>query len=88
VPNLLTQGRILALQGQHEPALELVEEAAQLESANKDVFGLKKVLLEKLNRMDEAKQAFESYQVFSRASRAPAAAKPAKAATVTETGEE
>ena len=76
VPNLLTQGRILSLQGQDAQALELVEQAAAQEPANKDVFGLKKLLLERLNRMDEAKQAFESYQVFSRAAGHPAPAEP------------
>lgn len=77
VPNLLTQARILSLQGQDAQALELVEQAAHMEPASKDVFGLKKLLLERLNRMDEARQAFESYRVFSRATGHPA---PAKAA--------
>jgi Flp pilus assembly protein TadD len=66
IPNLLIYGRILMQGGKNEEAMELVAKSEALEPANKDVFGLKKMLLERLNRMEEARDAFESYQVFSK----------------------
>lgn len=76
IPNLLTYGRILMQTGKNEQAMELVERAEELDSASKDVFGLKKMLLERLNRMDEARDAFESYQVFSKDEEAGAGGPP------------
>lgn len=66
IPTLLIFARVLLADGEDERALEIVELAEKQDPAHKDVFGLKKVVLEKLNRMDEARDAFGSYQMFSK----------------------
>ena len=65
IPTLLVYARVLMADEENEQALELVTQAEAQDPAHKDVFGLKKLLLERLNRMEEARQAFASYQMFS-----------------------
>ncbi|MBI3993612.1 MAG: tetratricopeptide repeat protein [Candidatus Lambdaproteobacteria bacterium] len=65
IPTLLVAARVLMANGENEPALELVTQAEAQDPAHKDVFGLKKLLLERLNRMEEARQAYASYRMFS-----------------------
>ena len=45
-----------------EEALVIAEEAEATETANKDVFAFKRIVLEKLNRTKDAQAAYESYQ--------------------------
>ncbi|MDH5751280.1 MAG: tetratricopeptide repeat protein [Deltaproteobacteria bacterium] len=66
VASLLAKGRILMMMGDFEAALAAANKADEMESANKDVFLLKKLSLERLGRFDEAKTAFESYQAFTK----------------------
>ncbi len=66
IPTLLVYARVLMADGDNERAYELVQQAEAQDPAQKDVFGLKKVLLERMNRMEEARQAFASYQMFAR----------------------
>lgn len=67
VPSFLAYGRILLQVADYEKALECAEKADLIQAANKDVFLLKKVALERLGRFDEARRAFESYQIFQKA---------------------
>ena len=64
-PTLLMQTRILIVEEQYENALAVCEKIEALDAANKEVFGLKKVILMKLNRLDEANKAYETYQFLT-----------------------
>jgi len=66
VPSLLVHCKILLLQKRYEDALARCERAEALEEANKNIYGLKKVVLERLNRMGEAQVAFDKFQMYSR----------------------
>jgi len=71
VPSLLAKARIVMMMGEFELALSLANKADEIEAANKDVFLLRKMALERLGRFEEARQAFESYQAFLAADRSP-----------------
>ncbi|MDH4249483.1 MAG: tetratricopeptide repeat protein [Deltaproteobacteria bacterium] len=73
VPSLLAKGRIVMMMGEYELALSLANKADELEAANKDVYLLRKLALERLGRFEEARQAFESYQAFIAVERSPKA---------------
>ena len=65
VPSLMMQAKIFMQGGRHEEALAASEKAEVMEGANKEVFGMKRLALEKLNRIQEAQQAYEIYKVLS-----------------------
>ena len=60
--SLLVSGKILIEEGRLDEALNIAEEAEGMETANKDVFAFKRIVLEKLNRTKDAQEAYESYQ--------------------------
>ena len=72
VPSLMMQTKIFMQGGRHEEALAVCEKAEGMDGSNKEVFGLKRLALEKLNRIQEAQQAYEIYKALSLADTKPA----------------
>lgn len=66
VSSLLVHCKILMAEDHLEEALEASERAEAIEEANKNVYGIKKLIYERMNRMEEAQTAFEKYQLYSR----------------------
>ena len=62
---LLVLARIQVMEEQYDKALVVCEKIEALDATNKDVFGLKKVILMKLNRLDEANKAYETYRFLT-----------------------
>lgn len=62
---LLAQARILILEERFEEALETCGKVEKIDPAMKDIFGLKKIALMKLNRLEEANKAYETYRFLS-----------------------
>ena len=62
---LLTQARILLLEERFEEALAVCERVEQIDPAMKEMFGLKKAALLKLNRLEEANKAHETWHFLN-----------------------
>jgi tetratricopeptide (TPR) repeat protein len=62
---LLAQARILTLEERFEEALGVCEQVEAIDPTMKEVFGLKKVALMKLNRLEEANKAYETYRFLN-----------------------
>jgi tetratricopeptide (TPR) repeat protein len=62
---LLAHVRILILEEQYEEALAACEKVEKIDAAMKEAFGLKKVVLMKLNRLEEANKAYETYRFLN-----------------------
>ena len=60
--SLLVHGKILMLEERLEEALAVAERAEALDQTHKDVYALKRMVLERLNRTKDAQEAFDSYQ--------------------------
>lgn len=60
--SLLVSGKVLIEEGRLDEALAIAEEAEGMDSANKDVFAFKRIVLEKLNRTKDAQEAYENYR--------------------------
>ncbi|MCH8842226.1 MAG: hypothetical protein IID61_04530 [SAR324 cluster bacterium] len=63
--SLLVLARIQVMEEQYDKALVVCEKIEAQDATNKDVFGLKKVILMKLNRLDEANKAYETYKFLA-----------------------
>ena len=72
VLSLIMQAKIYMMEGRHEEALAACEKAEKMEGANKEVFGMKRLALEKLNRIQEAQQAYEIYKTLALSDAKPA----------------
>lgn len=62
VPSLLVLTRVLLAEERFEEALNVAEQAERVDETSKDVFATKKVILEKLNRMADAQEAYDRYR--------------------------
>ena len=65
VLSLIMQAKIYMMDGRHEEALASCGKAEEIEGANKEVFAMKRLALEKLNRIQEAQLAYEIYKTLS-----------------------
>ncbi len=63
--SLMAHARILIMEENYEDALVSCERAEKIDPALKDVFGVKKNILLKLNRLEEANTAFETYRYLN-----------------------
>jgi tetratricopeptide (TPR) repeat protein len=62
---LLAQARVFILEERFEDGLAACERVEQIDPAMKEVFGLKKAALLKLNRLDEANKAHETWRFLN-----------------------
>lgn len=63
--SLLALARMHMVEEQWEDALSTCERVEQIDATLKDVFGLKKTVLMKLNRLEEAKKAYETFRFLA-----------------------
>jgi tetratricopeptide (TPR) repeat protein len=62
---LLAQARVFLLEERSEEALAVCDRVEQIDPAMKEMFGLKKAALLKLNRLDEANKAHETWRFLN-----------------------
>ncbi|MBI4082449.1 MAG: tetratricopeptide repeat protein [Candidatus Lambdaproteobacteria bacterium] len=65
VPSLLLMAKLLLARGNTEEALSACTQAEAQDEANHHVYALKKIVLERMNRMEEARIAYDKYMLYA-----------------------
>ncbi|MDH4224920.1 MAG: hypothetical protein OEW12_04685, partial [Deltaproteobacteria bacterium] len=65
LPNMLAYAKLLMSQDKYKEALDVLEAGEKIDSANREIFGLKKTIYIKMNMVEEAQNAAAIYETLS-----------------------